>query len=551
VIDLIHGYVAEQAERRGDAVALVMGDERLTYAELEAVSNRLARLLIAVGCGPGERVCLLAPKAPATIVAMLATLKAGCAYVPVDVTGPAARTAKIVAATKPAAALVLGAGRELAAALRELGALTPATPIGSLDDEPVGDGLAGEGPSGNGPAADGSPLAFHRADIDAHDPVPPPPAAGSGDPASPAQILFTSGSTGEPKGVVVTHASIAAFVEWAHTEFGIAAGERISGHPPLHFDLSTFDIYGSFRAGAELHLVPPQTLLPAQLGQFISGAELTQWFAVPSTLTYMARHGGLPAHGFPSLERVLWCGEVLPTPVLIEWMRRVPQARFTNLYGPTEATIASSHHTVTTPPENAAAPIPIGVPCAGEELFVVDERGLAAADGEAGELYIAGAGLSPGYWRDPQRTAQAFVPDPRPAREGERAYRTGDLGRRGADGLLYFLGRRDSQLKSRGYRIELGEIEAEVSALPQIAEAAVVGVDLGGFGGVEICCAFTPADGADAAPAALRSALAATLPAYMLPSRWRAFAELPRNVNGKIDRRALGELFGSGVAVRG
>jgi acyl-coenzyme A synthetase/AMP-(fatty) acid ligase len=259
-------------------------------------------------------------------------------------------------------------------------------------------------------------------------------------------------------------------------------------------------------------------------------------------MTFMAKFDVIGHGDFPSLERVLWCGEVLPTPILRHWMERLPHARFTNLYGPTEATIASSYHTVPAMPASETDPIPIGTPCAGEELLVLDERLDPVPDGEIGDLYIAGVGLSPGYWRDEEKTSAAFVPDPR-AGAGARVYRTGDLAKVMDDGLVYFLGRADSQIKSRGYRIELGEIEAALNALDEIGECAVVGVDVGGFEGTAICCAYAPAAGCEIPPADVRERLRSAVPAYMLPARWLVIAPLPKNVNGKIDRRALRELF--------
>jgi acyl-coenzyme A synthetase/AMP-(fatty) acid ligase len=211
-------------------------------------------------------------------------------------------------------------------------------------------------------------------------------------------------------------------------------------------------------------------------------------------------------------------------------MQRVPHARFTNLYGPTEATIASSYYDVPACPDSPAAHIPIGRACAGEELLVVD-----------GELCIGGAGLSPGYWRDPAKTAAAFVPHPQ--RPGERIYRTGDLGRRRPDGLFELFGRADSQIKSRGYRIELGEIEAALGTLPGLRESAVVAIPTDGFEQWLICCAYVPLPGAAVAPAALRAALARLVPAYMLPARWQEHAALPRNANGKVDRPRLKQEF--------
>src|SRR5262249_31859473 len=254
--------------------------------------------------------------------------------------------------------------------------------------------------------------------------------------------------------------------------------------------------------------------------ELIRMSELTQWFAVPSIFTFMAKFGVVQPGAFPTLERVLWCGEVLPTPILIEWMKAVPQATFTNLYGPTEATIASSYYTVPGIPDSETEPIPIGLPCTGEQLLVLDERHEAVPTGESGDLYIGGVGLSPGYWRDPEKTAAAFVPDPRS--EERRIYRTGDLAKLPDDRLVDFPGRADSQIKHRGYRIELGEIETALGALDELAEVAVVGVDTSGFEGTAICCAYALAQGKTADPPQLGEKLRKALPSYMVPGRWLA-----------------------------
>ena len=504
---LLQEYVARQAALRPDAVALAMGDERVTYGRLDEESNRLAWLLRDAGCRRGDRVCLFLAKRPAAITAMLGVLKADCAYVPIDVSSPAARAEKIVAAADPSLAI---AGDEAASLVGELRS-------GVLSSTPV--------------------LAVESADWSAYGSASPRFA---NSPSDAAHILFTSGSTGAPKGVVITHANVIRFVEWATGYFGTKASDRISGHPPLHFDLSTFDVYGTFLAGAELHLVPPSaSLLPQKLAELIRVAELTQWFSVPSIMTYMAKFDVIRHGDFPSLRRVLWCGEVLPTPTLVYWMERLPHATFTNLYGPTEATIASSYHTVRHVPRDATEQIPIGTACDGEDLLVLDSTLRAVPAGQVGNLFIAGDGLSPGYWRDAEKTAAAFLTDPH---TGARIYRTGDLARVGDDGLVYFLGRADTQIKHRGYRIELGEIEAALNALPWLRESAVVAVATDGFEGTTICCAYASANGR-VEPPKVREALRRVLPAYMLPTRWLELDRLPKNGNGKIDRRALGERF--------
>jgi amino acid adenylation domain-containing protein len=520
---LLHDHLARAADSRPDATALTLGDERLSYGDVAVLSDRLAAALAAHGVEPGDRVGLLVPKQPAAIVAMHAVLKAGAAYVPLDSESPAPRLARIVASADLRLLLTVPAAADR---LDELGALLPLPIVASVDD-------------GGVVTVGGRELsAFTRRDWDVD---ATPPARRVADDAA-AHLLFTSGSTGDPKGVVITHRMVTAFVDWAVGYFGTRPTDRISGHPPLHFDLSTFDIYGTFAAGAELHLVPASLSLdPRGLVRFIRDHELTQWFSVPSLLAYVARFDAVEQDDFPTLDRLLWCGEVLPTPVLCHWMRRLPHVRFTNLYGPTEATIASSYHTVPSLPEDETQPVPIGTACAGEELLVLDGDLRPIPVGEIGDLYIAGVGLSPGYWRDDDKTRAAFLDDPRSAGSGERIYRTGDLARVDEDGLVHFLGRADSQIKSRGYRIELGEVESALVAVDGVRECAVVGVETGGFEGTAICAAYVGGDGLE--PPALKSALSASLPTYMLPARWLALDVLPKNQNGKIDRPELRKRF--------
>jgi amino acid adenylation domain-containing protein len=523
---LQHGLTA-QAQARPEAIALVFKDTRLTYGVLEEASNRLAHLLKEAGCQRGDRVGLLMPKIPAAIVAMLGVLKADAIYVPMDPASPAARQARV---------LEVSDCRCILAAASVGQSLQDALGAAVLRERPLigwlGEDLLAE--------ADPAPT-FTLRDLAA---CPATPPAYANTDADVAHILFTSGSTGLPKGVMITHASVLHFLRWAGKYFGIASSDRISQHPPLHFDLSTFDIFGTLSAGAELHLVPQElNLLPHKLAQSIREARLTQWFSAPSVLNLMAKFDVVAQGDFPDLRRVMWCGEAIPTPTLIHWMRRLPHARFTNLYGPTEATIASSCYTVLRCPSDEREPIPIGSACEGEELLVLDSRLKPAAPGDIGDLYIRGVGLSPGYWRDPEKTGSAFLPYPGGADPHDRIYKTGDLARRGDDGLFYFLGRADTQIKSRGYRIELGEIEAALHSLPALQESAVVAIQSEGFEGWLICCAYVPAPDRDVSAENLRKSLAVLLPGYMLPLRWMRQDAMPKNANGKIDRPRLKNAF--------
>jgi len=504
-----------------------MGNDSLTYSELESLSNRIARALKQSGCRRGDRVGLLLEKSPDTIAAMIAVIKAGCAYVPLDANNPPVRLVEILRACQPRLLLCSSSTLALAAQLAQGPCGGGAPLVGSLANR-LAD-AAWPGP------------AFNRQDIDL---LSDDSVAGEGSSDDVAHLLFTSGSTGRPKGVAITHTNVIAFVEWAVRYFRLDDQDRLSGHAPLHFDLSTFDIYGTLAAGAELHLVAPElNLLPNKLAQFIRDSGLTQWFSVPAVLAHLAKFDMVRHGDFPKLKRVLWCGEVLPTPVLTYWMRRLPHVEFTNLYGPTETTIASSYYTVKEVPLEPTAPVPIGTACAGEALMVLDESLRAVPAGQSGQLFIGGAGLSPGYWNDPDATARAFLDWSDGCGVPKRLYRTGDLAKVGSDGLVYFLGRSDSQIKSRGYRIELGEVESALSTIDALRESAVVSIDTGGWQGQSMCCAFVPSAPGAATPASLRSFLIRRVPSYMVPQYWLPLDRLPRNGNGKIDRRQLKEEF--------
>jgi len=531
MVPLLQEYVTRRAEKSPEAIAITMRQEQMSYQQVEETSNRLARMLKRIGCEKGARVCFLMPKSPAAIVSLIGILKADCAYVPLDTSSPASRLARIVSACEPRCILIAGSAADLLNDLLAEANLSFTPVVGLMSGSVIPDITSGKK----------FKIGFSFGELEEHSSSHLDYCAGSEDLA---HILFTSGSTGVPKGVMIKHSNVIHFIEWAVDYFGINHEDRVSGHPPLHFDLSTFDIYGAFAAGARLHLVPAElNLLPNKMSDFIRDSELTQWFSVPSALNYLAKLDAVRPNDFPALKRLLWCGEVFPTPALRYWMQRLPRVKFTNLYGPTEATIASSYYSVPQCPDADSDPVPIGEACEGEALLILNDDLKPAAQGETGNLYIRGVGLSPGYWRDREKTDSAFIQNPLSDSPDDRIYRTGDLARIGDDGFVYFLGRADSQIKSRGYRIELGEIETALNALGMTQDCAVVAIDRGGFEGAIICCAYVPQEGQNVTRALLLSSLSKKLPGYMMPARWMNLKRMPLNVNGKYDRRKLKEDF--------
>jgi amino acid adenylation domain-containing protein len=469
MIQLVQDWVGIQADTRPHASAVVAQDERLTYGELDARSNRLARLLKAAGCRRGDRVCLLMPNSPTALVAILGIYKADCIFVPLDPSSPAPQLHRVLESCDSRCVIAAG-------------------PVGDTLDQLCGRAAPSAAPPVIGwlgtdaPRTRTSAAQFVIEDLRAYSSAPLPYRNTRWDPAN---ILFTPGSTLAPTGVVVTHDNVIHFVEWARRYFGMSTSDRISCHSPLHVGLSTFDIFGTFSAGAELHLVPPELdLHPHELADFIRASELTQWLSGPSILDHMAKFDSVEPDDFPTLKRLMWCGHVLPTPALMYLMKRLPHVTFTSLYGPTEATIASGYHTVGACPTDPGAEIPIGTGC-DRELLVLDDALDPVPQGEIGDLYISGVGLGPGFWGDPERTRAVFVRNPRGADPHDRLYKTGDLARTGPDGVVHSLGRVDSQIKSRRCRIELGEIEGAPGAIDEARPAPLLGIPKNATGTVD------------------------------------------------------------------
>jgi amino acid adenylation domain-containing protein len=521
----LHSWISEAADRAPTNEAVVGEDVTMTYGDIEEYSSRLAATLRAHGCRKGDRVAIAMPTSARAVASLIGVLKAGCAYVPLDLTGALSRVAQMIDQCEPKAVLFAGCGPQVVDNLEVRGALRGSA-LGWLDgsaEPPPAMTFASNDVWGASP--DGALARVTEHDL--------------------AYILFTSGTTGSPKGVPITHGNVRAFIGWAIDYFGLGPRDRLSGHTALTFDLSTFDVYATFAAGASLHHVPSRVrMMPHQVADFIEERELTLWFSVPSQLAYVARFHGLEARHPSSLRHVAWCGDVLHTPSLCYWKRHLPGVAFTNLYGPTETTVASSYHRVPDDFDDPNADVPIGIPLPGEELLVLDDELRRVPPGEVGDIYIKGVGLSVGYWRDPERTAAAFLPAPGANGDGARMYRTGDRGRLQPDGTVAFLGRSDFQIKTNGYRVEPAEVENAILQLDEVAACAVVPLAAADFSGTVIGCAYVSSNGHPLRAAEVKKRLGDRLPSYMIPSRWLVLEDLPVDTRGKVDRGRARALLG-------
>ncbi|MGW6917450.1 amino acid adenylation domain-containing protein [Kitasatospora sp. NPDC054939] len=496
---------AAQVARTPHATALVDGDRRLDYAELDARAERLARRLRARGAGPEDFVAVAVPRSADLVVALLGVLKSGAAYLPLDPEHPRERLALQLADAGPVTVLTT---REAARGLPDLPGPGPL-----LLDDPHAE------PEGARESAD-------------------PASAG---PDHPAYLIHTSGSTGRPKGVVVTHRAILNRLAWMQGQYGLTADDRVLQKTPAGFDVSVWEFFWPLVEGAALVLARPDGHRdPGYLAELIRTERITTLHFVPSMLAaFVDAAPRPPAAAAPpawaaSLRRAYSSGEALPAGTARRWAELTGGVPLHNLYGPTEAAVdVTWHPCTTTGPEGDGPDVPIGRPVWNTRLYVLDQLLRPVPDGVPGELYLAGVQLARGYHGRPGTTAERFVADPFGA-PGERMYRTGDLVRRRAgDGVLDYLGRTDRQVKIRGHRIELGEVEAALAALPEVARAAVVVRD-GALLGYAV-----PAAGAAPDGAALHTALAATLPAALVPRAVQVLDALPLTSSGKLDQNAL------------
>lgn len=512
-VKLLHQLLEQSARRAPSAQALRWKGQGYTYSQVEAAANVVAKDLLAKGIRKGDRVGLFIEKSPAAVVAIYGILKTGAAYVPLDARSPIKRIAYILEdctvrglITTPQGLLRLKQNENFGEFCNEQDLIV----LEMQADLPQDTEFSS--------AVDAADLDINEDDL--------------------AYILYTSGSTGQPKGVMLSHRAGLSFATWGAEYFKLESDDKVSSHAPFHFDLSIFDLFSSAAAGACVCLIPSETMLfPHTLAEWIAKEQITVWYSAPTALTQLVLHGGLDKLELSKLRDVLFAGEVFPTKYLKQLQILIPQARFHNLYGPSETNVCTMW-SVPQLADDYEGTIPIGKACADLEVFAINEKGILAEVDEVGELYVYGPGLMLGYWAQPEKTKAVLAPHPLHPEMPGKTYRTGDLVRQAADGNYHFIGRRDHQVKSRGYRIELGEIEATLIGHADIIEAVVMAVpdeELGNL--LHAYIVLHPDKILDHNE--ISSFCRKALPAYMIPAEFHLAQSLPKTSTGKIDRTRL------------
>jgi amino acid adenylation domain-containing protein len=493
-------------------VAVVDQEREFSFAELARCARRCAALILAHQPPLNAPVAVFLPKSAETIVADLAVLYAGNCYANLDVKSPPERLRATLA--NLGASLILTSGAH-AAALLALG--VPEARLLRVEAAMQARDAEDAGSNGAGAATDAALRARREAVID----------------TDPLCIIHTSGSTGVPKGVVLSHRGTIDFMDWTFARLGLDGSEVIGSLSPFYFDIYTLELYLCLAKGATLVLIPEQcAIFPAKLVEFLAQRAISFVFWVPTIMVNIANQNLLSGAALPALRRVFFAGEVFPTKSLNYWRRQLPGAQFVNLYGPIEISVDCTYFVVDRDFADDEK-LPIGHPCRNSDILILDENDRPARDGAVGELCVRGSSLALGYWNSPERTAQAFVQNPLNPHYPELIYRTGDLVHRNERGEIMIVGRKDFQIKHLGYRIDLGEIEHAALKVEAIGNVCVI------YDAPKKAITLYFESARELPAALIRERLAAFLPKYMLPTVLHRLESLPRNPNGKIDRQLL------------
>lgn len=521
---LLQHLLENSARKYPDNVAVVFKEKSVTYSELEQLSNDLARKLRQLGIKKGDRVGIMLSKSIETIVSLFGILKSGAIYVPIDPSSPVNRITHII--KHCGIECLIASPLNLNTLLSDSGAQLPVSKAivagkdrdGSGHQHILAECLSFYQVSGNGDSEFQSP---EMSD------------------SSPAYILHTSGSTGNPKGVAISHLNALTFVEMAAGFFKVNERDRFCNHAPLHFDLSVFDIFVAVKCGAAIVLLPELlSTFPVKLTEFMAKEQITIWNSVSSVLTMLADKGMLERHSFDSLRIVHFSGDIMPVKYLRVLTKHMGNASFFNIYGQTEAN-SSMFYPIGELPDDDAWRIPIGRPFPNFEVFALNDAGEVISQvGKEGELYVDSSTVALGYWGEEGMTGDRFVPDPRYPVSRKVVYKTGDLVRIDGHGNYVFSGRKDHMVKSRGYRIELEEIETVLSSHPEIMTAVVLPIP-DELVGNRIVAIIVPMSNRTIGKEDVVRHCAARLPKYMMPEIMEFRDSLPTTSSGKIDRKTL------------
>ena len=501
----VHELFEQQAARTPDAVAVVAGDASLSYGELNARANQLARRLQAQGLRPDERVAICVERSLEMVVGLLAILKAGGAYVPLDPAYPTERLAFMLCDSAPRLALTHPPARQ---------ALDNA--LSGLQHPPALLDLCTDAALWSATAKDNlDPTTMGLA------------------PDNLAYVIYTSGSTGTPKGILTEHSAVVCRIAWMQTDYPISVTDSILFKTTICFDDSVLEVFWTLSTGASLvALAADEHRSIGAIVDHIQHHQISVLHIVPSVLAALV--DGSPPRDLRSLRTIFCSGEDLRAPLIKRLQASAPEATLHNLYGPTEAAVDVTAWQC--PPDFSGDVVPIGRPISNTRIYILAEGMEPVPLGAVGEIYIGGAGVARGYLNRPELTAERFLSSP--FVQGDRLYRTGDLGRYLPDGNIEFLGRNDHQVKIRGFRIELGEIEARLAEHPQVREAVVVAREAAD-GDKRLVAYYTAEPDAQLEAADLRSRLAAALPDHMVPAAFVSLQTMPLTPNGKLDRKAL------------
>lgn len=506
--NLLHAPLYLPGVEKNSHPAFIHGTDSLDYASLSRAVQAGNAWLLREGCKPGDRIAIALPKNLLAIQSIFSILAAGAVVVPIDPFAPPARILSILSDASPQKLITTS---PIASAL--LGNTTePLPPITCLDNQAAWDTLT----QGNGSCKTPTPL----------------------DPDAPAVFYYTSGTTGKPKAIVLSHRNISSFANWAINHLGLTSDDRFASHAPLHFDLTTLDLYAGTKLGASTLLLDDVTVkFPAKISQLLETNGTTIWYSVPTALSLLVQHGALERRNLDKLRMILFAGEPFPVPALRQLMAALPGREFVNLYGPTETNVCTYHRVADPLPADTLS-LPIGIPCEHLQVVLLKEDGTPAMPGEEGEITVTGPAVMMEYRNNSQLTKSTRWQDK------TDSYRTGDYGRMDSEGRIHLLGRRDELVKIRGYRIELQEIAATLNRHPSVREATVF---VSSAEPVRLIAAVSLKTTGNDTGLDIQEHCKQWLPVYAVPDEVQILPDLPRTSTGKIDKQALKQLHEQGM----